>query len=86
MFNGTNTYSNIKKVIKVAKVITNITAAPIPVAVESLLDTPKKGHIPKNWENTILLTNMVDMIITINAAIIILFFEVQLLFMLVFSF
>ena len=67
---GTKIYSLIRKVNKVAIVITNITAAPIPVAVEILLETPKNGQIPKNCEKTILLTNTVDMMITINAAII----------------
>ena len=33
---------------------TNITAALIPIAVLIFCDTPKKGHIPKNWDNTTL--------------------------------
>ena len=35
---------------KSAKDKTNVTAAPIPIAVSTFLDTPKKGHIPINWE------------------------------------
>jgi Na+-translocating ferredoxin:NAD+ oxidoreductase RnfA subunit len=37
-------------------VITKITAVPMPPAVLILRDTPKKGHSPMNWLNTILLT------------------------------
>jgi hypothetical protein len=34
----------------------------IPVAVESLLETPRKGQIPRNWARTILFTNIADII------------------------
>ena len=44
----------------VAKVMTKITAAPIPNEVDIFLDTPRKGHIPRNCVNTILLTNIAD--------------------------
>ena len=37
-----------KYVTIVAIVITNVTAAPIPIAVLTFLETPKKGQIPKN--------------------------------------
>ena len=37
------------------KVITKIIAAPMPAAVLTFLDTPKKGHKPKNWLKTTLL-------------------------------
>lgn len=40
----------------VESVITNITANPMPAAVDIFLDTPKNGQIPKNCDNTILLT------------------------------
>ena len=50
-----------KYVTIVAIVITNVTAAPIPIAVLTFLETPKKGHIPKNCASTILLTNMAVM-------------------------
>ena len=43
-------------VASVAIVITKSTAPDIPTEVETLLDTPKNGHIPKNWDSTILLT------------------------------
>ena len=39
-----------------AIVIKNVTAAPIPIAVLTFLETPKKGHIPKNCASTMLLT------------------------------
>ena len=39
------------------EVITNITAPPIPTAVFTFFDTPRKGHKPKNWLSTTLLTN-----------------------------
>ena len=41
-----------------ANVITKTTAAPIPAAVSTFLDTPRKGQIPRNWLNTTLLTNI----------------------------
>ena len=31
-----------------AIVITNVTAAPIPAAVSTFFDTPRKGQIPRN--------------------------------------
>ena len=40
-----------------AIVITKITAPPIPAAVFVRLETPKNGHIPRNWLNTTLLTS-----------------------------
>ena len=40
----------------VAIVITNITAPPIPAAVFVFFETPRKGHIPRNWLNTTLFT------------------------------
>ena len=44
--------------------MTKHTAADIPVAVESLLDTPRNGQIPKNCANTILFTNIADIMIS----------------------
>lgn len=46
----------------VAMVITKSTAPDIPTEVEIRLETPKNGHIPKNLDNTMLLTNMADII------------------------
>ena len=40
----------------VAIVITNNTAPDIPTDVDTLFETPKKGHIPKNCDNTMLFT------------------------------
>ena len=37
-------------------VITPITAPPIPAAVFIFLETPRKGHKPRNWLKTTLLT------------------------------
>ena len=45
----------------VARVSTKATAAPMPRAVSIFLDTPKKGHIPRNWLNIMLLTNIAEM-------------------------
>ncbi len=47
MFNGTRI--NVKTIQEIipAKVMTNITAMPIPIAVSTFLETPKKGQIPK---------------------------------------
>jgi hypothetical protein len=47
----------------VAMTITKVTAPAIPIAVEMRFDTPKKGHIPKNCANTMLLTKIADIII-----------------------
>ena len=33
----------------------------MPVAVETFLETPKKGQIPRNWERTTLLTKTATM-------------------------
>jgi hypothetical protein len=35
----------------------------IPVAVDSLLDTPRKGQMPRNCDRTILLTKIAEIII-----------------------
>ena len=40
--------------------MTKQTARLIPVAVESLLLTPRKGQMPRNCARTILLTNIAD--------------------------
>ena len=37
-------------------VITNKTAPDIPTDVDTLLETPKNGQIPKNCDSTMLLT------------------------------
>ena len=44
-------------------VITKVTARPIPSELPVCLDTPKKGHIPKNYTRIKLLTNTAIMII-----------------------
>ena len=40
-------------------VSTKVVAALIPIAVSTLRDTPMKGHSPRNFTNTILLTKTV---------------------------
>ena len=60
---GMRMYSWIRNVTSVASVMTKTTAPDIPTAVEILLDTPKKGQMPKNWENTMLLTNIAPIMI-----------------------
>ncbi len=57
----------------VAIVITKATAPLIPKAVSSFLETPRKGQIPKNCDNTILFTNTA--LIKINIYVIILNFS-----------
>ena len=44
------------KVTRVARIITKVTAPVIPKAVETFLDTPRNGQIPKNCASTMLLT------------------------------
>ena len=51
------------EVTSVASVITKITATPMPKAVLNLLETPKKGQMPKNCDKTILFTNTQAIII-----------------------
>jgi hypothetical protein len=63
MLSGSSTYGCIKYVTIVARTITNVTAPVIPTAVESFLETPINGQIPKNCINTILLTSMADITI-----------------------
>ena len=52
-----------------ATVITKITAMPIPSALESFFDTPKKGHNPRNFVNTKLLMRIAAMEIWTKRAI-----------------
>jgi hypothetical protein len=51
-------------VIADAHVITKITANPIPIAPLVFLDTPKKGHKPRNLDRTKLFTNIAPTAIT----------------------
>ena len=44
--------------------MTNVTAAPMPTEVLTLLDTPKNGQMPKNCDRTTLLTKMEALIMT----------------------
>jgi len=55
---GTSSACHTKYVIIPASVITNVTAIPIPKAVSTCLDTPRKGQIPRKRESTKLLTRM----------------------------
>jgi hypothetical protein len=47
----------------VARVITKTTAPPIPTDVESLLETPRNGQIPRNCANTMLFTKIAEIMI-----------------------
>ena len=44
----------------VASVNTKATAADIPSEVSTFLETPKKGQMPRNCENTMLFTKMAE--------------------------
>ena len=46
-------------------VSTKVTASPIPIAVSTFFETPRKGQIPRNCDNTTLLTKMATMMIPI---------------------
>ena len=50
----------------VATTKTAVTAIPMPEAVSTFFDTPKKGQMPRNCANTTLLTKMATMIINIR--------------------
>ena len=56
-------------VTRVAMVITKRTAPDMPTEVESLLDTPRNGQIPRNWESTILFTKTAAIMIKIYSSI-----------------
>ncbi|GAA6485123.1 hypothetical protein K260102G11_18240 [Bacteroides uniformis] len=49
----------------VAMVSTNATAADMPNAVSTFLETPKNGQIPKNCDNTMLFTKIAEININI---------------------
>ena len=57
---GIRMYWFTSHVTRVAKVITKMTAAPIPNAVEVFFEVPKKGQMPRNWLKITLLTKMVE--------------------------
>src|SRR5665648_263015 len=46
----------------VASTITKVTAPDIPIAVLTLFETPRKGHTPRNWARTMLLTSIAEII------------------------
>jgi hypothetical protein len=48
----------------VARTITNTTAALIPTAVDTLVETPRNGQMPKNWARTIFETRMAEIMMT----------------------
>ena len=43
------------QVMAEARPMTKVTAMPMPTAVSTFLDTPRKGQMPKNWEKIKLL-------------------------------
>ena len=49
----------------VAMVSTKATAALIPIAVSTFLDTPRNGQMPKNCDNTMLFTKIAEIKINI---------------------
>ena len=42
----------------VDNVMTNMTAIPMPAAVDIFFETPRKGQIPKNCDKTMLFTKI----------------------------
>ena len=54
---GSSTLFWMMKVTKVASIMTKVNAPVMPMAVDTFLDTPRKGQMPKNCDNTTLLTN-----------------------------
>ncbi len=66
---GIKTRLYMRLVTKEAKVMTKITAMPIPKAVSTLRETPKKGQMPKNLVKTKLFTKMALKKITNRLAI-----------------
>ena len=56
----------------VNKVMTNMTANPMPTAVDIFFETPKKGQIPKNCDKIMLLTKTAVIKIMMYAMVILL--------------
>ena len=52
MFRGTRIRLYTNHAAAAARAITKITAMPMPAAVSTFLETPRKGQIPKNWDIT----------------------------------
>ncbi len=59
----------INQVTTVATVMTKVTAIPMPRAVSTFLETPRKGQMPRNRARTKLLTKMALTRISSNSAI-----------------
>ena len=57
MSKGSRTNFCRRKVHIVESARTKVTAAPMPIAVSTFFETPRKGQIPRNCERTTLLTN-----------------------------
>ena len=53
--------------------MTNTTAAPMPSDVFTLLETPRKGQMPRNCERTTLLTKIAPMMIAKYSMVVSLF-------------
>ena len=52
MFRGTRLRLYTNHAAAAARANTKITAMPMPAAVSTFLETPRKGQIPKNWDIT----------------------------------
>ena len=70
-----------RNVTIVAIVSTNATAADMPNAVSTFLDTPRNGQIPRNCDNTMLLTKIAEININIYSIISILIMNYKLCFL-----
>ena len=64
---GSSTNFWMRYVTMVAMVSTKATAAPMPRALSTFFDTPRKGQMPRNCDSTILLTNIAVMTIRMYA-------------------
>ena len=61
--NFTRMNSLTTQVMAEARPMTKVTAIPMPTAVSTFLDTPRKGQIPKNWEKIKLFAKMAPSVI-----------------------
>ena len=68
---GTSTYVCTSHVTSVASTMTKATAADMPSDVSIFLETPRKGQMPRNCANTMLLTKMALMKIRIYSIIVV---------------
>ena len=57
------------QVMAEARPMTKVTAMPMPTAVSTFLETPRKGQMPRNWEKMKLFARMAPSVIARSSKI-----------------